>query len=249
MDSMKILTVPINRVDMNEALEKAASFIETKGCNMIITPNSEIVMIARENQELMNTIEIADMVVPDGIGLVMASKIIKKPLKERVTGIDLMENILKYCNKNKKSIYLLGAKPGIATAAAENIQKKYPDLKVSGTYHGYFKGHHVGMPDHEEELKVIEEINSQKPDVLFVAFGAPKQELWMNYYKDRIDTRLMMGVGGSLDVYSGTIKRAPKIYQKLGLEWFYRLIKEPWRYKRMASLPLFVLEVLKRKER
>ncbi len=182
-------------------------------------------------------------VIPDGIGLVIASKIIKNPLKERVTGIDLMENILNYCNENNKSIFILGGKPGVADRAVENIVKKYPNIKKSGSYHGYFKGHHIGHEGHDEEKEVINKINELKPDILFVAFGAPKQELWIQRYKDEVNTSILMGVGGSVDVYAGEVKRAPEFYQKFGLEWLYRLVKEPWRYKRMMLLPKFIVQV------
>lgn len=244
MEKINVLGVPVDKVNMNEALNKAINLIENKTRSVIYTPNSEIVMMAREDEKLLNAIKESDLIIPDGIGLVLASKIIKKPLEERVTGIDLMENILQYCHKENKSIYIIGGKPGTADKAGKNIKEKYPNIDVVGTYHGYFKGQHIGQEGHEEEIRVLNEINSLKPDVLFVAFGAPKQELWIQRYRNEIDTNLFMGVGGSVDVYAGEVDRAPEIYQKLGLEWFYRLVKEPWRYKRMMALPKFVIEVL-----
>ncbi len=243
-----VLGVPIDKVNRKEALDKAIDFIENSENKVIYTPNSEIVMDANENKDLLNAIKEADMVIPDGIGLVLASKVIKKPLNERVTGIDLMESILSYCHEKGKSIYIIGGKPGVSEKAGMEIKEKYPNIQVVGTYHGYFKGLHIGCPGHEEEVAVLKKINDLKPDVLFVAFGAPKQELWIQEYKKELNVKLLMGVGGSVDVYAGNVKRAPEIYQKLGLEWFYRLIKEPWRYKRMMALPKFVIEVIKRGE-
>lgn len=189
------------------------------------------------------------MTVPDGIGLVIASKIIGKPLTERVTGIDLMENLLQYAHHKKYSVYLLGGKSGIAEEACGKIKEKYPGLIIAGYHHGYFKGLHTGYEGHQEELDVLTRINEAKPDILFVALGAPKQEYFIDRYMQELDAKLFMGVGGSLDVYSGKVERAPVFYQKFGLEWLYRGLKEPWRFKRMSVLPKFVIEVLRRKEK
>ncbi|WP_334302865.1 WecB/TagA/CpsF family glycosyltransferase [Tepidibacter aestuarii] len=247
LERINILGVPVHKVDMNEALNASSNFFDRDKKSVIVTPNSEIVMMAKDDEKFLNIIKEADLVIPDGIGLVIASKIIKNPLTERVTGIDLMENILNYCNENNKSIFILGGKPGVADKAVENIVKKYPNIKNSGAHHGYFKGHHIGHEGHDEEKEVIRKINEIKPDILFVAFGAPKQELWIQRYKDEVDTSVFMGVGGSVDVYAGEVKRAPEVYQKFGLEWFYRLVKEPWRYKRMMLLPKFIVQVIVKK--
>ena len=247
METLEVLGVPVHKVNMDQALSRAITFIDGEGKSVIFTPNSEIVMMAKENEELLSAIKKSDMIIPDGIGLVLASKIMKSPLSERVTGIDLMEKILKYCDENKKSIYILGGKPGVSEKALENIGIKYPNINTLGSFHGYFKGHHIGQEGHTEEIEVLNNINALKPDVLFVAFGAPKQELWIDRFKEEISAKLFIGVGGSVDVYAGTVKRAPMFYQKTGLEWFYRLAKEPWRYKRMMMLPKFVIEVLKAK--
>lgn len=246
MSKFNVLGVNVDRVDMKEALSIVKGFLKDGGKHKVFTPNSEIVMNALEDDKLMKALNSCDLVIPDGIGLVLASKILKKPLVERVTGIDLMEEILKYANEEEKSIFIVGGKPGVSQMACDNISKKYSGIKIAGNHNGYFKGNHTGNPGHEEELKVIDLINESKPDILFVAFGAPKQEFWIEENIDRIDSKVFMGVGGSVDVYADVVKRAPVIYQKLCLEWFYRLVKEPWRYKRMMKLPLFVIEVLKR---
>lgn len=246
---MRILGVRIDHVDMKSAVKKAAESINPQNPFVIVTPNSEIVVKANEEKPLLDFIENAGMVVPDGIGLVIGSKLVKEPLKERVTGIDLMVELVRYASANKKSVYFLGGKPGVAEQAAEKLKERFPGLEVAGAHHGYFKGLHTGAKGHSEELAVIEDIRSKKPDMLFVAFGAPKQEYFIDAYKDILGAGLLMGVGGSLDVISGNVKRAPEIYQKMGLEWAYRLAKEPWRIKRAGALPIFALNVLIKKDR
>lgn len=249
MGKIRILGVDIDKVDMAEATKRCSDAIEQNKKYFVVTPNAEIVVNAGENKALYDIIQKADMVVPDGMGVVMASKILKQPLNQRVTGVDLMERLLKYCNENGKSIFLLGAKDGIAKKAAENIKEKYPNVVIAGTHHGYYKGIHSGSKGHDEEKNVINQINEAKPDILFVAFGSPKQEFFIDSYKDIIDSKVFIGVGGSLDVYSGTVDRAPEFYQKHGLEWLYRLAKEPSRIGRMSALPLFVIRVLLKKDK
>lgn len=234
---LKILDVPVNKVNIAEALDISKEFIKnTNKCNMIVTPNSEIVMNAQEDIELMKIIEGAELVVPDGIGLVYASRIYKDKLEERVTGIDLLNKILEYCGEKSKSVYFFGSSPGVAEEAAKNIKKKYSNIIIKGTHHGYFS--------EEEEDTIVQEINDANVDFLCVALGSPKQEKFIYKYKDKLKVRIAMGVGGSLDVLAGRLKRAPLIYQKLGIEWLYRVIQEPKRYKRIAVLPLFMLKVL-----
>lgn len=249
MESIRVLGVRIDAVNMKQAVDLAADGMTKEKPFVIVTPNSEIVIDANENSELMEFIEKANLVVPDGIGLVIGSKIVGHPLEERVTGIDLMENLLKYADENKKRIYLLGAKDGIASMAGEKICERYPNLVLAGTHHGYYKGIHCGYKGHDEEKRVLEEIKEKKVDMLFVAFGAPKQELFIKEYKNVLGAKLLMGVGGSFDVLSGNLERAPEVYQKLGLEWLYRGIKEPWRFKRMSKLPKFLVQVMIKKDK
>lgn len=244
MESMNVLGLRVDRVNMNQAMELAKKGIEEKEPCVIVTPNSEIIMRAREDARLERIIRSAAVVVPDGIGLVLASKIMGLPLQERVTGIDLMQNLLKWASEDKKKIYFLGGKPGIAEKAASKIKEEYPDIDIVGARHGYFKGLHTGAKGHEEELAVVSDIAQKKPDMLFVALGAPNQEYFIDTYKEQLNAGLLMGVGGSLDVLSGELNRAPEFYRNYGLEWLYRLIKEPWRIKRMKVLPVFMLKVI-----
>lgn len=233
---IKILGVPVDMVNYDDAMNRFKTFIEEDGVSLIVTPNSEIVVNAGKNPELMDAINQAEMVIPDGIGLVYASRILKHPLEERVTGIDFLGRTLGYLAETGKSVFLFGSKPGIAEKAAAKMEEAYPGLKVAGTRNGYFK------PEEEEEI--LAEINAADPDLLCVALGSPKQELFVLKYKDRLNAKAAIGVGGSLDVWSGDLKRAPEFYRKHGLEWLYRFIQEPSRYKRMAALPLFMLKVI-----
>lgn len=241
MKRLNVLGADIHCITLEEAILNAKEYFDGDICRMVATPNSEIIMNAMKDPEFMDILNSADMIIPDGIGLVYASKILKQPLKERVTGIDFAEGILEYLNNEGKSVFLFGSKPGIAEKAVENLSQKYPDIKFTGTYHGYYK-------DTEEE-KIVELINEATADLLCVALGSPKQERFINKYRGRLKVKVAIGVGGSLDVWAGTLKRAPVFFQKTGLEWFYRLIQEPSRYKRMRILPLFMFKVLlKRKE-
>jgi N-acetylglucosaminyldiphosphoundecaprenol N-acetyl-beta-D-mannosaminyltransferase len=239
--TVKILGVPIDQVTNETAFERFQLLIGQEGCSMIFTPNTEIVMAASSDETLKNTLAESDLCIPDGIGLIYASKIKKLGLTERVTGVDLMGRILQFCNNSHQSIYIVGGKPGIAEKACQNIKNKFKNIEIKGYRDGYF--------EEKEETKVIDQINQVKPNVLFVALGAPKQEKWIYKHRHRLKANVAIGVGGSVDIWAGTAKRAPQIYQKLGLEWFYRLLKEPWRYKRMMVLPKFMIKVLLSKDR
>lgn len=233
---VKILGVPVDMVDKDQAMAAFEESFARPGLTMVVTPNSEIVQNASKDEELKALIGSADLIIPDGIGLVYASKIIGCPLKERVTGIDFLESIIGYLEKNGRSIYFFGSKPGVAEAAAEKIREKYPALIVAGTHNGYFS------PD--EEAGIVAEINESGADFLCVALGAPKQERFIYEHRDELVPRGAIGVGGSLDVWAGTLKRAPEFYRKHGLEWLYRFIQQPSRYKRMLALPVFMLRVI-----
>lgn len=244
MESIKILGLRVDKVTMDSALSEIETFLNSDGTKVIYTPNTEIVMAAKEDKELMRILNDGDLIIPDGIGLIYASKIKKNPLPQRVTGFDVSMKMLELANEKGYSLFLLGGKEGVAKEAGENIVKKYPNIRIAGYNNGYFKGSHTGFPGHEEEMQVVEKISKVKPDILFVGFGAPKQEMWINRYKERLNCKVIIGNGGTMDIISGKAKRAPAIWQKLGLEWFYRLIKEPSRIKRQMVLPKFMLTVL-----
>ena len=229
-----VMGVRFDNVTMDEALDKAKEILNGTGASYVVTPNSEIVYEAMHSQELCGLLNDAALVLPDGAGVVLGSKILKTPLKEKVAGVDFADHLLAYLAKTGKSIYLLGSKPGVAELAAEKMCAKHPGLTIAGMADGYFK----------EEAPVIEKINAVSADVLFVCLGAPKQERFMAKYQDVLNVKLMAGLGGSLDSFAGTVKRAPKLWIKLNLEWLYRLIKEPKRFGRMLRLPKFLWAVV-----
>lgn len=234
--SVKIFGVRIDSVTMDEAFNRFLALLNRERSAVIYTPNTEMVMMAENDREFKEVLNSADLVIPDGIGLIHASRIHHLGLTERVPGIELMDRILKYCHTTRRSIYLFGGKPGTAELAGQKILEKYPNIIIKGIDHGYYSL--------EDENRIINSINEAKPDVLFVALGAPKQEKWIAQNRRTLNAHVSMGVGGSLDVYAGTVKRAPVIFQKLGIEWMHRLLKEPSRIGRMMALPKFLIKVI-----
>lgn len=232
---LNILGVGVDTFDMKGATDFLMSAIEKDGLTSVYTPNSEIILHAYKNPDYCEALNRADLITPDGIGVVYASKILRRPLPERVSGFDLANELLKKCATSGKTLYLFGGKPGVAQRAAEKIVSLYPGINIVGISDGYF--------DAEKEQKIIDDINDKSPDILFVCLGFPKQEYWIDAHSD-LNARVAMGIGGSLDVFAGEVKRAPEIFQKLGLEWLYRLMKQPSRFIRMLALPKFGLTVL-----
>ena len=236
-NNCNIMGVPFNNVNMGEAVTLVKLFLEKDKKRMVFTPNPEIVMAARKDPEYMKILKEGSLVVPDGIGVVIASKLLKTPLKERVAGYDLVQGVFKEIRK-KYTVYFLGGAPGVAAEAKKEMMKKYRGLEVVGTHHGYFKD------NDDEEAHIIEEINELKPDILLVGLGFPRQEKWIYNNLEKINSKVFIGVGGSFDVMSGNVKRAPEGFRKLGLEWFYRLITQPKRFFRMLILPVFLIKVV-----
>lgn len=237
MEKIDVLGVKFDNVNMQEAINKCKEFLNGDNGNLIVTPNPEIVMKANEDSEFMEIINNASLVIPDGIGIIKAGNILGTPLKERVAGYDLICNLLEEGKDGSISFYFLGSKPGIAEIAKEKMELKYPGIKILGTHDGYFKS--------EEEGTIINEIKSLKPDVLLVGLGMVKQEKLINRYLNDGAFKIGIGCGGSIDVLSGTVKRAPKIFIKMHMEWAWRLIKQPTRIGRMMVLPRFLQEVKK----
>lgn len=236
-EKVLIMDVPINKVTMEEASDQVVGYLLGKGQHTVFTPNPEIIMEAQEDPEFMRILQKADLVVADGIGVVLASRILKvEALPERVGGFDLMQQVLDKIKDKDVRVYFLGSKPGVADQAAKNMRKTYPGLNIVGTRDGYF--------GKEDEQEIISEIKDLKVDLLMAGLGAPRQEKWLDEHIDQLGIKVGVGVGGSLDVMAGTVKRAPEVYQKLGLEWFYRLISNPKRAKRMMNLPIFGLKVI-----
>ncbi len=236
MKKIDILGVLVDHVDICGALSCLMDFLNEDKGHAVFTPNSEIIMVAHKDAEFCKTLNSGDLIVADGIGVVYASKILKAPLPERVAGFDLASKLIESVSDGSRSLYFFGGKPGVAELAIKNLTAQYPKLSVCGFSDGYF--------DTEKEKLIIEDIKTKKPDILLVCLGAPKQEKWIATHKDELGAKILLGVGGSLDVWAGTVERAPEKYQKAGLEWFYRLMKQPSRFFRMLALPRFGLTVL-----
>ena len=232
---VNILNVPFDNITRAEALERLLEFLKHDGSHILYTPNPEMVMAANSDAEFMAVLKKADLVVPDGTGIILASRIIGEGLKERVTGCDLIFALFGAIKDTGKTVYLLGGKPGVAELAAKNMRVKYQGLNIIGCHDGYFSK--------EDEPRLLDAITRLKPDVLLVGLGMGRQEKWI-YRNRELPVRLIAGVGGSLDIMSGTVKRAPIIFRRVGLEWFYRLMSQPARARRMLKLPLFALKVI-----
>lgn len=232
-----VMGVGFDSLTIEEAVSRAKKLMTERRAAYVVTPNPEIVMACRERAETMQAVNGADLVLPDGIGVIYGARILGTPLKAKIPGIDFISALMADMAGEGKSVYLLGAKPGVAETAAERLQTMYPGLVIAGTHDGYFK----------DDAPVIEAVNAAQPDLLLVCLGAPKQELWMQRNQSILNVGLMAGLGGSLDVFAGTVKRAPKAFQRLGLEWFYRLLKEPRRIGRMMKLPKFLFACIGKK--
>lgn len=235
MKTASILGVHFHAVSLQEAVTIAMEKIRSGQKGYVVTPNPEIVDICQKDAEMMSIVNRATLVLPDGIGIIYAAKILGEKLKGKVAGIEFAEHLVCAMAKNKMRLFLLGAKPGIAQKAGEKLCEKYPGLVLAGCHDGYFK-------NDEEVIDAINDCGGA--DVVFVCLGAPKQEKFIASHIDEIEGTLFCGLGGSLDVFSGETKRAPDIFIKLGLEWFHRLLKQPSRIGRMMKLPKFLFAVI-----
>ncbi len=247
IEKVNVRGVYFDKVNMQEAVERAMGFIASDGCDYIVTPNAEIVQSCIENPENYEILNSSSMTIPDGIGVVYAAKILGTPLKGKVAGCELAEHLVEKISKTGDGIYFFGGgkateeKPCIAKQAADKLCEKYPGLNVCGYRDGYFT-------DAETDA-IIEEINNSGAKLLFVCLGAPKQEKWIYNNREKLKVNLAIGLGGSLDVFSGNVKRAPKFFIKANLEWFYRLICMPSRFGRMMKLPKFLIGVILHKNK
>lgn len=232
-----ILGLKIDDVTMEEAMETALSFTKSESVKTVYTPNAEIAMTALEDKEFMDILNQGDLVIPDGAGVVLASKIIRKPLRQKVAGFDLASGMLKDPRFYGKTFFFLGAKPGVAEKAVAKLKAQNTNLQVLGVHHGYFK--------EDETDQILQTINRLNPDILFVGLGAPRQEKWIHARKEQLNARLVMGVGGTIDGLAGEVKRAPDLFVKANLEWLYRLVKQPKRIGRMMNIPAFLMKALK----
>ena len=228
----EVLGVAFDNVTMEQAAELGGKMLQEDRFHYVVTPNPEFILAAEKDESFRAVLNAADLVIPDGIGVIYSAKILGTPLAERVPGIEFSAKMLEKLNEMGGRLFLLGAKPGVAEKAGENICAQYPDIVLCGTQDGYFK----------DEEEVILKVAAAKPDLLFVCLGAPKQEKWMARWGQHTGAKMAIGLGGCLDVYAGNVERAPEAWQKLGMEWAYRLKKEPKRIGRMAKLPLVLVK-------
>lgn len=231
---IRVLDIEFDDVTMGEALDAGEKLMEEPGFKYCVTPNPEICYLARKDGSVRSAVQGASLTIADGIGVIYGAKILGTPLKEKVPGADFAEKLMARMAKSGRTAYFLGAKPGVAEKAAEKLSEKYPGLSVVGWHDGYFK----------DDAEVIADINAKSPDLLLVCLGAPKQELWMAANAERLSARFGIGLGGSLDVYAGTVERAPEIWRKLNLEWLYRVGPDPKRWGRALRLPAFLFQVI-----
>ncbi|MDQ7826282.1 MAG: WecB/TagA/CpsF family glycosyltransferase [Candidatus Eremiobacteraeota bacterium] len=234
LQSMDILGVKVHRVSLEETLAAIGGFIEERSSHLVVTLGTEMVMAAQKNKEFLEVLNAAHLVCADAVGIIWASKRMEKPLSEKVAGIEILDRLAALSYEKGWRLFFLGAAEGTAEAAVEELRKKYPEMPVAGIHHGFFK----------DDGPVIRLIKEAKPDILFIALGSPRQELWFWRHREELGVPVGIGVGGSFDVLSGKISRSPRWMISLGLEWLYRLYKEPWRWKRMTVLPVFALKIL-----
>ena len=228
-----VLGVGFNDLTMEQAVDCAMEQMQRHAAARVVTPNPEIVMLCRKNPAAAAAVNSAELVLPDGVGVLYGARILGRPIANRLPGIDFASALMARMAQQHMRVFLLGAKPGVAEAAAARLEAQYPGLVIAGVNDGYFK----------EDAPVIGKINAARPDFLMVCLGAPKQELWMQQYAAQLDVGLMAGLGGAMDVFAGNVRRAPAFWRKAGLEWFYRLCSDPRRIGRMMQIPKFLLVV------
>ena len=229
-----VMGLKFDSMTMDEALSRAEALLRGDKAAYVVTPNAEIAYEALHDVQLREMLNGADLMLPDGAGVVLASKLLRTPVKQKVAGVDFAAGLPGILERNGQSLYLLGGKPGIGELAAQKMLEAHPQLRIAGIADGYF----------QDEAPVIAKINASGADALFVCLGAPKQERFMVQHQQELHVHLMAGLGGSLDAFAGTVQRAPAWMIRLNLEWLYRLIREPKRFRRMLRLPKYLWAVM-----
>lgn len=239
----QIMGIPVPKITMDHSVELLGKVIQQDQPELfhVVTLNPEITMSCQHDERLRSIIDEAGLITADGIGIVMVSRLKGNPLPERVTGCDLFIKLLETGNQNNWSFYLLGADEATSEKASEVINRTYPNVSILGRHHGFF--------NQTEEVEIVEDIGSLKPDVLVVALGAPYAERWIYKYKHKLNAKVAIGVGGTLDIIAGKVKRAPAIWRRLNVEWLFRLINQPSRWRRQLILPRFAIRALLFKEK
>ncbi|ADU27012.1 WecB/TagA/CpsF family glycosyltransferase [Ethanoligenens harbinense] len=234
MPKTRVLGIAYENVTLAEAVRDVLALAQADGTAYVVTPNPEISEACVENERLARAVAGADYVLPDGIGVIMAAKIGGTPLKERVGGFDLATALLPELERRGLRLFLLGAKPGVAEKAAENIHARFPALCITGTHDGYFR----------DDAQAVAAVNAAGADVVFVALGFPRQEIFMQDNREALQAHILLGLGGGLDVFAGITKRAPDLFIRMNMEWFYRLLCQPWRFMRMLKLPKYIFRAI-----
>ena len=238
--SEKILSTNITTLARRALIRIIALRAKQKKRTVIFTPNPQILLSAQKSKKESQPLQASDINIPDGIGVVMASRLTGGKIKARIGGIDLAQDILALAQEKHYKVFLLGSQKGVAKIAKKNLKKKYPALNICGTHHGYFEKY--------ENEKIIQKINHARPDIIFVCMGYPRQEEWIIQNKDKLNSvRIFIGLGGSLDVWAQKAKRAPIPLRAIGLEWLYRTVKEPKRARIFFDIPRFLFAVWKSK--
>jgi N-acetylglucosaminyldiphosphoundecaprenol N-acetyl-beta-D-mannosaminyltransferase len=241
MTAVTILNIPVHRLNWAEAFAQIDRCMSEPGVHQLATVNPEFVMTAQRDAHFQAILQRADLCLADGVGLLWAARWLGDPLPERLPGSELVYHLAELAARRGWRLYLLGAAPGVAEEAAAIFQRQYPGLQIAGTF--------AGSPDPVEDMALVARINESEADILYVAYGAPRQDKWIDRNRNKLTTvRLALGVGGSLDFVVGRAIRAPRWAQRLGLEWLHRLVYEPWRWRRMLALPRFVWAVVTRDE-
>ena len=228
----EILGIQFDNLSREEAKAAGAAMLRSQDFHYAVTPNPEFILAADKDLEFQKILNKADLVLPDGIGVVYSAQILGRPLKGRVAGFDFACDMLDVLDQLGGRLYLLGAKPGVAEEAGRQILETHPNIVLCGVHDGYFK----------DSDPVARQVAEARPDLLFVCLGAPKQEKWISRFGLLTGAKLAIGLGGCLDVFAGNVERAPEKWQKAGMEWAYRLMKEPKRIGRMAKLPLVLVK-------
>ncbi len=237
-DKIDILGVRVDSITMQQAIERIEEFIAVGKPALIATANAEMIMRATRDSELMAILNDADLVVPDGAGTVWAARRLGCSMPERVAGYDLAQRLMKLAPERGQRIYFFGSAPGVAEKAKAKAEVLYPGIQIVGVRNGFFSGN--------DEAEIISSIREAKPDILLAALGVPKQEKWLSAHMEELQVPVSIGVGGTLDVMAGVMKRAPRWMQEAKLEWLFRGMLQPKRAGRLAVLPRFVWKVLRK---
>jgi N-acetylglucosaminyldiphosphoundecaprenol N-acetyl-beta-D-mannosaminyltransferase len=240
IERIRVLGVPVDIIDMSSALNYIDNRVKQNSTgNYILAINPEKVNVLQKNPFLKRTFDNASLLLPDGIGIVLATRMLYGKKIPRVPGADLMQNLCKEASFHGYRVYIYGSKEEVNKKAVDKLIDTYPGIKIVGRCNGYL--------DKNKMDELINEINNSLADILFISLGSPKQEIWIQEYLPRLKVKICQGIGGTLDTIAGDVKRAPVFFRKAGLEWFYRLLMEPKRFRRQLVLPVFAAKVLKEK--